>query len=280
MDGHSDWEYYSDDYYDDDPKLLRTNPQGGSPSHNRHFKKLNGAQRGKKRKLAATSDIPDLCLDEDLKHDLKAMRPPVEGTVWRSASSDGETKKLYEPGRGERVALLENWREVFTAQQLFGRKGSKGPWRSRKAVGEHNKASARSSSVEKRSAPNARVNGSSEGLELAEDQLAAPRRHKRRRISFGESPQFPHNEKIVVEIPLQRVNGLRKDEHENQSVTVQRVSSSMKRKANDIDNEKAGEGSVEPRAKRVVSGKAPSKIKEAKKAPPLPTARTTRSRKK
>src|SRR3954454_17739609 len=51
---HSDWEYYSDDYMDDDPTL-----------ENREFVEKDSFQkRGKKRKLVDTKDIPALDLNE------------------------------------------------------------------------------------------------------------------------------------------------------------------------------------------------------------------------
>ncbi|KAE8377192.1 hypothetical protein BDV26DRAFT_264075 [Aspergillus bertholletiae] len=36
-----------------------------------------------------------------------------QGTVWKTDHDDSPPRKLYEPGDGEKVALLKNWREVF-----------------------------------------------------------------------------------------------------------------------------------------------------------------------
>jgi hypothetical protein len=102
---HSDWEYYSDDYYDDDPALLKSNPQTGSPTK----RKVNidkTQPRGKKRKLADTKDIPELALD-----DRPALAATVRGTVW--AGPKPQSPKPYEVGQGQRIALLKDWAQIF-----------------------------------------------------------------------------------------------------------------------------------------------------------------------
>src|ERR1700744_6154107 len=60
----SDWNYYSDDYMDDDPSLLRKNPQdGSSPKQSTNLRR--SVKRGKKRKLGETQDTPSSHVDED-----------------------------------------------------------------------------------------------------------------------------------------------------------------------------------------------------------------------
>ena len=100
---HSDWEYYSDDYYDDDPDLLRKNPQEGSP-----LKSPKQVKRGKKRKLADLEDIPDLDLGERMK-----LRDCIKGTVW--ARPAAERDNVFRTGQEEKVALLKDWQNRFGA---------------------------------------------------------------------------------------------------------------------------------------------------------------------
>lgn len=102
---HSDWEYYSDDYYDDDPALLSGNPQTGSPMK-RKVKIDKTQPRGKKRKLVDTKDIPELALD-----DRPALAATVRGTVW--AGPKPASPKPYEAGQGQRIALLKDWAQIF-----------------------------------------------------------------------------------------------------------------------------------------------------------------------
>jgi hypothetical protein len=102
---HSDWEYYSDDYYDDDPALLKANPQIGSPLK-RKLKTDKSQPRGKKRRLVDTKDIPELILD-----DRPALAATIRGTVWRGPKP--QSPKPYEVGQGERIALLKNWAQIF-----------------------------------------------------------------------------------------------------------------------------------------------------------------------
>ncbi|KAL1878857.1 hypothetical protein Plec18167_004152 [Paecilomyces lecythidis] len=121
----SDWEYYSDDYYDDDPPLVRKlRSTRASPYRSRTKSQGNGngdhIRNAKKRKLARVDDIPELSLDDE------ETPPPFEridassfkGVVWKKAD-DAAVKRaqLYEPGLGEKVALLRNWREVFKESQ-------------------------------------------------------------------------------------------------------------------------------------------------------------------
>ncbi|GAD97671.1 hypothetical protein NFIA_078390 [Paecilomyces variotii No. 5] len=121
----SDWEYYSDDYYDDDPSVVRKlRSTRASPFRSRVKPQGNGhddqMRNTKKRKLARIDDIPELGLDDE------ETPPPFEridassfkGTVWKK-SDDAAVKRvqLYEPGLGEKVALLRNWREVFKDSQ-------------------------------------------------------------------------------------------------------------------------------------------------------------------
>jgi hypothetical protein len=279
MDGYSDWEYYSDDYYDDDPSLLKNNPQEGSPLHRNKSKRSNGLQRGKKRKLAATRDIPDLSLNEDSKQDLRNPSPCVKGIIWRSSPGEEQEQKLYEPGIGERVALLGNWREVFKASQPFGEKRRTGPLTARKPRDNNTEASVRAPSKTSSPAQGAELNGSGEVVHLDEDELATPRKAKRRRVAFATSPPSAPNHRVVVDIPVHRVNGVSKDGPETRKEPIQKRPPGRKRKANDVENESTNEAISKPPAKRVASGRASEK-RGKEKPPVVPISRSTRSKKK
>ncbi|KAI1614013.1 hypothetical protein EDD37DRAFT_635067 [Exophiala viscosa] len=102
---HSDWEYYSDDYMDDDPALLKTNTLDGGPPRKAVKKKDNGDvdKRGKKRKLADTVDVAQS--EEEL------LTRCIKGTVWGKPGEQNPPR--YNTGQGVKVALMKNWKEVF-----------------------------------------------------------------------------------------------------------------------------------------------------------------------
>ncbi|KIX96658.1 uncharacterized protein Z520_07377 [Fonsecaea multimorphosa CBS 102226] len=102
---YSDWEYYSDDYMDDDPTLLRKTLQAGDPA--KHISAAaHGSRRGKKRKLIETIDIPPSGLDE-----VKLLTGGIKGTIW--AKPSGQKTPAYKDGQEEKVALMKNWKDIF-----------------------------------------------------------------------------------------------------------------------------------------------------------------------
>ncbi|KIW89761.1 uncharacterized protein Z519_09918 [Cladophialophora bantiana CBS 173.52] len=102
---YSDWEYYSDDYMDDDPTLLRKNPQISPPAKPPPVG-VQDSRRGKKRKLVETIDIPLSRLDED-----RLLVSGIKGTIW--AEPSGRKTPAYNDGQEERVALMKNWKDIF-----------------------------------------------------------------------------------------------------------------------------------------------------------------------
>lgn len=71
----------------------------------------------KKRKLTPTDQIPDMDLGEPVDNKL-VRSDDFKGVVWRNSNhTSGKRGELYEPGQGEVVALLKNWREVFKSSQ-------------------------------------------------------------------------------------------------------------------------------------------------------------------
>ncbi|KIW70736.1 hypothetical protein PV04_02977 [Phialophora macrospora] len=104
----SDWEYYSDDYLDDDPTLLRKNPQDGGPPIRLASTKQE-PKRGKKRKLVETQDIPPFDLNED-----QLLTRCIKGVIW-AKPSELRTPR-YEEGRDNKVALMKDWKQVFAVK--------------------------------------------------------------------------------------------------------------------------------------------------------------------
>jgi hypothetical protein len=100
VDTYSDWEYYSDDYYDDDPTITAKH-------------KTNGEPRKKRRKLSSIENIPSLSLGSSIVDSSTSMANSFKGVLWRVPVKADEKVELYEPGKGEQVALLSDWRELF-----------------------------------------------------------------------------------------------------------------------------------------------------------------------
>ena len=121
MSSYSDWEYYSDDYYDDDSRLQKErNTQVGSPPAILKIRQGNigerpETKRGKKRKLVETEDIPNISLDPNVVHMMENAAHNIKGTVWRSGVEESE--EPHPQGRAKRVALLKDWRHVFQDTQ-------------------------------------------------------------------------------------------------------------------------------------------------------------------
>jgi hypothetical protein len=106
----SDWDYYSDDYYDDDPSIIKKHgtESGSAEGH------TDGPPRKKKRKLSALQDVPALSLSPAIVDSSPTDANSFKGVLWRPPSALGKEEiTLYEPGKGEKVALLSDWREVF-----------------------------------------------------------------------------------------------------------------------------------------------------------------------
>lgn len=112
----SDWEYYSDDYFDDDPVLLSDIVKGqmGEKSATRNSRQP--AKRGRKRKLSEARERPAPETTE-----MKALRACIQGTVWKSRSP--ELEERYKGGHSDRVALRLSkaiMKSAYSAKQGFG----------------------------------------------------------------------------------------------------------------------------------------------------------------
>lgn len=279
MNGYSDWEYYSDDYYDDDASLLNKRQQGSPVPRDTAKKAKNSLQRGRKRKLAATSEIPDLSLNDDSTSEPRSMGPWFKGTVWKSASPEKEEKKLYQPGMGERVALLDNWREVFKVRHPLGYHGGKNHWRGQGS--SHKDICTRSAWVEKKPGGTVGRNRSQEGLEVLEEEEEeeGSRRRKRPRISEAKDLKSRPRAEVVVEGPVSRASRGKKSGQENGKRIEEKVESGRKRKAEAGSDEEENEEASRLRSKRVGLRKGVSKSNEDKKGRGLASGRVTRSKK-
>lgn len=289
------------------------NPQDGSPTRKRKSREPSGVQRGKKRKLAATSDIPAISLDENDQDNHKAMMPSFKGTVWATAIPEAKEKKIYEPGMGERVALLGNWREVFrTGHRSSDEKGREDSFLSDSRAGlkPTTQTVLRSPRMKSTLLPDDKTDGSFESSQGEEDETDSRNDRKGRRVSNTEDWHSPPKHKVVVEIPLQRAKVTQKNEKQNDMVTtavppstmkrrtnnaedksgtVPKPRASRKRRADDAEDEKTNDDTSKPRAKRIASTKptprtnqkqhhVEDKNETAPNRPPPPPPPSTRKR--
>ena len=109
----SDWEYYSDDYYDvdvDTPRRKRkpSNLEVGTTGEIDR----ESAVRRRRRKLRATDEITGMSLGDPLHSDLDDLRTVASVIVWRS-KTEADHIPVVSEGQGEKVALLKDWRERF-----------------------------------------------------------------------------------------------------------------------------------------------------------------------
>ncbi|KAK2748915.1 hypothetical protein FQN57_007198 [Myotisia sp. PD_48] len=80
----SDWDYYSDDYFEEEPSTTKKRP-------------------GHTQLSTTENAIGDRQFDPDM----------FCGVVWGTANPSGDAGQHYEPGTAETVALLKDWREIF-----------------------------------------------------------------------------------------------------------------------------------------------------------------------
>ncbi|OOQ91261.1 hypothetical protein PEBR_01611 [Penicillium brasilianum] len=98
----SDWEYYSDDYHDDDPTVKQSKRIDAIPNTRRK----QSAMQVNRVSAPRSSLGPDIT--------------SFQGVIWRTPGMGDDLDlavQIYEPGNGEKVALLENWRDIFKSVQ-------------------------------------------------------------------------------------------------------------------------------------------------------------------
>ncbi|KAK3166910.1 hypothetical protein OEA41_010035 [Lepraria neglecta] len=106
----SDWEYYSDDYWDHDSPKTSSKKRKRTSQDEETAAGTNGVEEGarrKRKKLDSDKRIPKLLLGE--------LSLPCSAVIWKSKS---EIFKSFEGptiigGSGEKISLLGDWRERF-----------------------------------------------------------------------------------------------------------------------------------------------------------------------
>lgn len=94
----SDWEYYSDDYFDDDPVLLGAMSKDQSEDKQTARNTQQPTKRGRKRKLSEARERTHSETKE-----MRALRACMQGTVWKTQSP--ELEESYKGGNSQPVAL-------------------------------------------------------------------------------------------------------------------------------------------------------------------------------
>ncbi|KAI4194870.1 MAG: hypothetical protein LQ350_007525 [Teloschistes chrysophthalmus] len=109
-DGWTDWEYYSDDFWDEEtPKRKRRRVvKDGEPGRQ--------ATARKKRRVKAGESIPELSLGEPATSDDKKLARAEQPVVWMIRGNSQEPPTV-EVGMEERVSILKDWRERFKPKQ-------------------------------------------------------------------------------------------------------------------------------------------------------------------
>ncbi|KAK5073679.1 hypothetical protein LTR64_007184 [Lithohypha guttulata] len=117
----SDWTYYSDDYFDDDPNILNNKAKNEKdrkvPLKPQRKPQPQPRTRGRKRKLSQANESPDLELRE-----VDALRACLRGTVWKGGSPEPLRELKF--GTEEPVALRLSdkvMRAAYSKKQGFGR---------------------------------------------------------------------------------------------------------------------------------------------------------------
>lgn len=113
MNGYSDWEYYSDDYWDEDPSTAKRTIQ--QPSAKGETQKRGSSTSGKKRKRTEQPNAP-LKRSKRLEADLQPNQI-LYGTVWKTDTGQTDDEGQYIPGQQKRIGLLKDWRDIFRDSQ-------------------------------------------------------------------------------------------------------------------------------------------------------------------
>ncbi len=122
----SDWEYYSDDYYDEEParkkQILASIGDGAAHAGGKRKATSNNGGRWKRRRLEPTADIPGMSLDEFTGSNVGRTTLAAPIVLWRSKERPQE-EPVFQQGNGEIVALLKDWREIFGSNAYEGELG-------------------------------------------------------------------------------------------------------------------------------------------------------------
>lgn len=185
----SDWEYYSDDYYDQDsagPKSSAPSVKDGQQSSILKGKRNPGSRRPvlKRKRGIPTNEIPALSLLEPVK----LPSPPWSPTPvvrWRSNDSPPRLPLLIE-GEGEKVALLADWKERFLVPKTDG---PRSPHSRRSARGPIPAAVESQGHVSKKTGVTKTNNG-------VRPKRKIPERDVERALAIDQSPSKPRTDTV------------------------------------------------------------------------------------
>lgn len=113
----SDWDYYSDDYFDDDPNLLTGNVESGERFKDGVRPVQPKSKRGRKRKFSEAREKP-----QPPRREIEALTASLRGTVWKTQSP--EPAAAYQKGRDRPVSLKlsdEIMRSAYSKTRGFGK---------------------------------------------------------------------------------------------------------------------------------------------------------------
>ena len=113
----SDWEYYSDDYYDEEsPKKKRHAPEGigGSNDGFGNKRKIMSSDhtRRKRRRVQKTEDIPPFSLDNAIGNDCTVVSHSSGNIRWKEKDIGSEIP-IFSDNQIGKIALLKDWRDRF-----------------------------------------------------------------------------------------------------------------------------------------------------------------------
>ncbi|KAL2360841.1 hypothetical protein RJZ56_006288 [Blastomyces dermatitidis] len=109
IDSASDWDYYTDEYFDDDLSVLHEHSLKSTASSPPTGMRGGKQKKNRKNKKRAGND-DNINEEEDTSESFCRI-------LWRPSGFLVDQGELYEPGHGEKVALLKNWREIFKDSQ-------------------------------------------------------------------------------------------------------------------------------------------------------------------
>ena len=97
----SDWEFYSDDYWDEESTTKRKRKGDAKEKTIARGDSTGNSAERKRRKLKRTEDVPEMSLDESV-----VAAPTV---VWKSKSDVLQPFEgpIVSEGQGERISLLK-----------------------------------------------------------------------------------------------------------------------------------------------------------------------------
>lgn len=250
----SDWDELSDDFYDDDATVQRR--QRGADL-------LKGGEKnGRGQTSESNKDGTDKT--QHGKTDDWALKPDLnsfQSVVWRQTDHDKNPVQILEPGDGEKVALLKNWREVFkNSHPSFGRSRMR-KQRVMDYLASEDAAPARSGPVhglledEKNTRESSMDRTSGMSLENLHETDVASGGLSNTSPEKSVSPPFAHSEKVEKPPAASKSNDSKGD-------TARTMSSSpaknRKRKATDENPDQNGspqDDVKQPKSKRVAAKK-------------------------